>query len=98
MTDPVAPDASALPFEMTVELGKVREFARATGADDPDLRGTDTPISPVTFLMTAAFWQSRDNWPAGVPRHSRVLHGEQRFKFYDSPPRAGTRLRGKTRI
>lgn len=87
-------------FEMVVERGKIREFARATGATDPVYFGEDPPIPP-TFLASAAHWQ-----PDDVPRaHEalgmdlrRVLHGAQEFRFHGPPPRAGARLTVEMRI
>jgi hypothetical protein len=87
------------PFEMRVELGKVREFARATGSSHPDHLDGEHPVSPATFLMSAAFWQRRSSsaWPADRDM-SRVLHGGQEFVFPDGPPEAGTVLTGQARI
>src|SRR5919201_187255 len=57
---------------MRVELGKIREFARADGA-----------VAPPTFLMTIAFWigdlgQTRS---AVKLDYRRLLHGEQEFEY-----------------
>jgi hypothetical protein len=88
------------PFRMVVEEGKIREFARATKSSHPDhVRDVD-PVSPVTFLMSAAFWQGPESsaW-AGIERnYARILHGEQEFVFHGPPPRAGTELVGVQRI
>jgi N-terminal half of MaoC dehydratase len=87
---------------MVVELGKVREFARATKACHPAYAGGpgDTPVSPVTYLASAALWTTPASSPwAGVERNwERILHGEQEFVFSGEPPRAGTVLTGVTRI
>jgi hypothetical protein len=88
-------------FDFVVELGKIREFARATGSTNPAYFEDPDPPVPPTFLMAAAFWQ-----PPGVPRPyaalgmdlRRVLHGEQEFRFHGPPPRAGTRLTVEIRI
>jgi N-terminal half of MaoC dehydratase len=88
-------------FEMVVELGKVREFARATGATHPAYFEDEHPPIPPTFLMAAALWQ-----PDDVPRPyvalgmdlRRVLHGEQEFRFHGPLPRAGDRLTVEIRI
>ncbi|WP_239396866.1 MaoC family dehydratase N-terminal domain-containing protein [Frankia sp. CiP3] len=88
------------PFTMEVELGKIREFARATKSSNPGYLTADVPVSPATFLATAAFWTGPENAPPmeeiGDP--ARILHGEQEFVFHGEPPRAGTRLVGQTRI
>jgi hypothetical protein len=45
----------ALPFEMTVELGKVREFADAVRADGPGLDFTDP--DPISFTVADPLYQ-----------------------------------------
>jgi len=88
-------------FELVVERGKIREFARATGSTNPAYFDDDRPLIPPTFLMSAALWQ-----PPDVPRPyealrmdlRRVLHGEQEFRFHGPPPRAGARLAVEVRI
>jgi len=84
---------------MRVELGKVREFARATGSSHPEHIEGEHPVSPVTFLQTAAFWRTPANeaLPAGRDMR-RVLHASVEFVFPKGPPRAGTRLTGQQRI
>ncbi|MCU4182980.1 MaoC family dehydratase N-terminal domain-containing protein [Acidiferrimicrobium sp. IK] len=93
---------TAAPFTMVVELGKVREFAAATKSTNPDYAGDpgDHPVSPGTFLMSAAFWQKPENSPFfGVELNwHRILHGEQEFVFHGTPPRAGDVLTGVARI
>ncbi len=58
------------PFTMAVEVGKIREFARATKSDNPEYQGGpgDRPVTPGTFLVTSSFWQTPEANPlAGVP-------------------------------
>ncbi|MGF7237789.1 MAG: FAS1-like dehydratase domain-containing protein [Frankia sp.] len=91
---------AAEPFTMDVEAGKVREFAKAVKSGNPANLGRDQPISPPTFLASCAFWQGPENGPAldaGLDL-ARVLHGGQEFVFHGPPPRAGTRLTGRSRI
>jgi hypothetical protein len=90
------------PFTMLVELGKIREFARATKSRNSAYDGApgDRPVSPTTFLMSAAFWTGprSDPW-VGLDRNfERLLHGEQEFVFHGEPPRAGDQLTGRSRI
>jgi hypothetical protein len=87
------PPAGA-PFDMVVEVGKIREFARATRSTNPEYLTGDDPVSPVTFLVTSTFWQDPDSPPVvtGFSNYERVLHGAQEFVFFGEPPRAGTRL------
>jgi N-terminal half of MaoC dehydratase len=72
----------AEPFEMLVELGKTREFARATGSQHPRHSEAENAVTPPTFLMTAASWQGPESnaWPKDRDR-SRVLHASQEFIF-----------------
>jgi hypothetical protein len=89
------------PFQMVVERGKIREFARATKSSNPDYLEGDHPLSPVTFLVTSAFWQDPSSSPwagAGPQNFERLLHGEQEFVFFGEPPRAGDTLTGVSRI
>ena len=90
------------PFTMVCEAGKIREFARATKSQNPAYDGgpQGEPISPATFLMSAQFWQTGENSPlSGVELNwERILHGEQEFRFFGAPPRAGDVLTGQARI
>ena len=86
-------------FEMAVERGKIREFARATGSSSPEyLEGPD-PVVPPTFLTSVVFWQpaeAADLYRAIDIDLARLLHGEQEFIFTGAPPRAGTTLHART--
>jgi hypothetical protein len=87
-------------FEMVVERGKIREFARATMSDNSDYLDNPLAPSPPTFLTSVAFWSP--------PRQSvfskikldlrRVLHGGQEYVFHGTPPRAGTKLTAQTHV
>jgi hypothetical protein len=89
-------------YTMEVELGKIREFARATKSTSPDYLVAEHPVSPATFLMTSSFWSNDSGVPwdevGGEIDLARVLHGAQEFVFHGEPPRAGTRLVGRARI
>jgi hypothetical protein len=91
---------TASAFEMDLERGKIREFARATlSSNDDHLLGRE-PVIPPTFLIAARIWQGPCSsvW-TGVKRDlSRVLHGEQEFVFHGEPPRAGLRMHATERI
>jgi hypothetical protein len=85
-------------FDVMVERGKIREFARATGSSAPDYLDAPDAVSPATFLTTSAFWQPEDD---DLYRQldidlRRLLHGEQEFVFLREPPRAGTVLHAQT--
>lgn len=90
---------SGQPFEMSVEAGKIREFARATRSRNAAYI-SEQATSPPTFLMAMAFWSGPENaaWGDARPNLARVLHGEQEFIFHGPPPRAGTRLRAVARV
>ena len=92
MTVP-AEGRSGTPYEMVVELGKVREFARATKSTNPDYLSADNPVAPVTFLVTSTFWQVPDSDVGlGITSYERVLHGAQEYVFFGEPPRVGAVL------
>ena len=82
--------------KMHVELGKIREFARAVKDDKPAYR--EGTLVPPTFLMTLAHWigdlgQTRS---AVKLDFLRLLHGEQEFE-YVRPIRAGDVLTFRSR-
>jgi hypothetical protein len=86
-------------FEMAVERGKIREFARAVRSHHPAYFGDD-PVSPPTFLASSAFWHDDTSspWPGDAFDLSRLLHGGQEYVFHGAPPRAGAILHGQQRI
>lgn len=88
------------PFTMVVEVGKVREFARAANSTNPEYLDQWTPFSPPTFLAAASFWMAPENSPTlrANLNLERVLNGGQEFVFHGPPPRAGTRLTGTGRV
>ncbi len=91
-----------MPFELCVERGKIREFARATLSTHPGYRQDEQPVSPPTFLTTMFFWE--DQSPGSNPWHlvrldpKRGMHAEQEYVFFGPPPRAGTILDCRSRI
>ena len=87
-------------FEMLVERGKIREFARATWSTNPSYLEDPSPVSEPTFLTTMILWEdpSCDPWHEVAMDQERGLHAEQEFVFYGPPPRAGTRLHARSTI
>jgi hypothetical protein len=88
------------PFDMVVERGKIREFARATKSENPEYLEDATPVSEPTFLVSSVFWA-----PPGATRWGslrldmrRVLDGGREFVFHGPPPRAGTKLTAQSRV
>ncbi|MGV0871323.1 FAS1-like dehydratase domain-containing protein [Mycolicibacterium sp. XJ879] len=84
---------------MRVELGKVREFARATRSRQPEHYNESAGVSPVTFLVSSALWEEPDSSPVrGKIDLARVLHGSQEFVFHGQPPAVGAVLSAQMRL
>lgn len=86
-------------YEMDVERGKVREFAKAMNAPLPDFVEGRHPIIPATFLITTQYvWGYTLERPRGTVFEqidhdfSVPLHAEESFIFHGEPPRAGDRF------
>jgi len=88
------------PFEIEIERGKIREFARATFSSSSSYLDDPAPVVPPTFLTTMILWSTpaSDPWEAVKMDQSRGLHAEQEYVFHGPPPRAGTRLTAQSRI
>jgi acyl dehydratase len=83
---------------MRIELGKIREFAKAVKDPNPTYKDAEHATAPPTFLMTLAHWigdlgQTRS---AVKLDYRRLLHGEQEFE-YVKPVRAGDVLTFRSR-
>jgi N-terminal half of MaoC dehydratase len=102
MIDPKAVGAEGKPFELDVERGKVREFARAVRATHPAYFAGEWPVTPPTFLTTTFFWEQEvdgaNPWHLVKMDPQRGMHAEQEYVFHGPPPRAGTRLYCRSRI
>src|SRR5258708_2100189 len=89
-------------FELDVERGKIREFARAVKSDNPDHLTGEEPVIPPTFLTVAFHWErdiaGANPWSLLQVDQRRGLHAEQEYRFFGPPPRAGTRLTCQSRI
>jgi N-terminal half of MaoC dehydratase len=102
MADEQATGAQGVPYEMGVERGKIREFARATLSSHPSYLVEENPVCPPTFLTTTFFWE--EHAPGSNPWHlvkldpKRGMHAEQEYVFHGPPPRAGTKLTCRSRI
>lgn len=81
-------------WEFVVELGKVREFARAV----KDVCGEGTDIAPPTFPVVASS-EFVERLVVSVLKldRARTVHGEQEFEYFE-PLRAGDRLRCRARL
>ncbi|MDT5018460.1 MAG: hypothetical protein QOD39_4620 [Mycobacterium sp.] len=84
-------------WEVTVERGKIAEFADAMCSDNPAYRGPDAMIPP-TFLTTAARWAPPGARVSVGFDRKRLLHGEQEYVFHGPPPRDGDDLIATERI
>ncbi len=88
-------------FDLHIEVGKVREFARAVKTEHPNYAGDD-PVVPPTFLTTAFHWEldvpGANPWALLGVDQKRGLHAEQQYVFHGPPPRAGARLRARSKI
>jgi hypothetical protein len=83
-----------MPYEVPIERGKIREFARAAGSSNPAYQAPDAVIPP-TFLTTAGNFWAKPEDRAGIDlgfELARVLHGEEEYEFFGPPPRAGQTL------
>jgi hypothetical protein len=102
MVDKSALGATGVPFEMDIERGKIHELARATRATHPAHFTGDHPVIPPTFLTTTFFWEQlvegSNPWERVRMSPERGMHAEQEYVFHGPPPRAGTRLRCRSRI
>ena len=102
MADFSAIGSEGTEFDLFVEHGKVREFARATHATHPSHFRGETQYPPATFLTTTLFWQElvegANPWTKVKLDPKRGLHAEQEYVFYGPPPAAGTRLTCRSRI
>jgi N-terminal half of MaoC dehydratase len=100
MVDTSAVGATDEPFPMTVERGKIREFAKATMSENPDyLEDPSPPIEP-TFLTSVSFWSppGRSVFSKVKMDLRRLLHGGQEYIFHGPPPHAGEELTVQTRV
>lgn len=75
-------------WEVVIERGKIQEFTKATQTKSRSFRG-EHALTPPTFLMTASNWAPRGTRSELGFDWARVVHGEQEFTFFGSPPRAG---------
>jgi hypothetical protein len=102
MVDRAAAGIEGVPFELVVERGKLREFARAVQAEHPEYLKGETSVIPPTFLTTTFFWEEAvegaNPWHRVAMSQERGMHAEQEYVFHGPPPRAGTRLKCHSRI
>lgn len=90
---------TGVPYEVPIERGKVREFARATKATDPAYESGDPPVPP-TFLVTGAWWTQPGSSvleQAGLA-WSRLLSGGSEFRVTGPALRCGEVLTARQQV
>jgi hypothetical protein len=101
MVDWASKGAQGAEFELVVERGKVREFARAVRAGHAAYTGAE-PLAPPTFLTTMFHWEVEvdggNPWDLVDMSEERGMHAEQEYRFHGPPPTAGERLVARSRI
>ena len=93
------------PFEVFVERGKVREFAKGTYSRHPAYMDDPRPVIPPTFLAMAGYvWGYTLERPGDTDLRraglelAMTLHAEDEFVFHGPPPRAGGKLIAQTKV
>jgi acyl dehydratase len=83
---------------MKVELGKIREFAKAVKDPTPAYLDEGACVAPPTFLMTIAHWIGELGATRSAVKldYRRLLHGEQEFEYL-KPIRPGDTLSFRSR-
>src|ERR1700722_6288829 len=102
MVDRASIGAKGGTFELVIERGKGREFARAVESSHACSLGPEAPPIPPTFLTTMFFWEREvpgaNPWDKVKLDQKRGMHAEQEYVFHGPPPRAGAKLTGQWRI
>ena len=100
MVDKSAVGETGEAFDLAVERGKVREFARATKSENPAYLDAGDPVSEPTFLVSSVFWAppGANRWGKLKLDMRRVLDGGREFVFHGPPPKAGTNLTAQSRV
>lgn len=90
-------------YEVVIERGKIREFARAMQAPLDDFYTRKNPVVPPTFFISVPYtWGYTLERPRGTVFEgfdhdlSVPLHAEEEFIFHGCPPRAGDELTART--
>lgn len=92
-------------FDVWLEMGKVREFARAIYSRHPAYLETAAPVIPPTLLAGVGHaWGYTLEQPGDTPlrkanlENANTLDAEIGFRFPAALPRAGEKLSARTRI
>jgi hypothetical protein len=95
MSTPVGTEGAE--FEVVVERGKIREFAAAMQCGLPEYQAPDAVVPP-TFLASSVQWAPEGARIGHGFDRRRLLHGEQEYRFFGPPPRAGQVLQARDRV
>jgi hydroxyacyl-ACP dehydratase HTD2-like protein with hotdog domain len=92
-------------YDVAIERGKIREFARAMQAPLDDFCTGKTPVVPPTFFISVPYtWGYTLERPRGTVFEgfdhdlSVPLHAEEEFIYHGCPPRAGDQLTARTSL
>jgi len=105
MVDKTDIGTSGPEYKFPIELGKVREYARATGYTDHAYFEEENPVIPICFLGIAGriwgytFDDPKDTALADVDiDRSLLLHAEEEYEILGVLPRAGDVMAVRTYI
>ena len=92
-------------YEVDIERGKIREFARAMGAPLEEFCTGRHPVVPPTFMVSLPYtWGYTLERPRGTAfkniKHDLTvsLHAAEALTFHKAPPRAGEQLIAQARL
>jgi len=87
-------------FEVPIERGKIREFAKAAKSEQSAYDRPGAVIEPTFLTVARNFWAPRESGVFSELNFdlARMLHGEEEFEFYGPLPTAGQVLHGQTRL
>lgn len=85
-------------YEFIVERGKIAEFANAIHSDNAAFSGDDAVVPPTFLTVAGNYWGYTLETPKdtvfrdlGIDT-SLLLHAEEEYEFFSSPPRVGDRF------
>lgn len=93
-------------YQVPIERGAIRQFARSLHSSHPDWLDDPQPVVPPTFLLSAGYhWgYILERPPAGsalavIDQSQGVgTDGEHEFVYFGAPPRAGVELTASTHV
>ncbi len=91
-------------YEFIVEQGKIMEFADAIHSTNPAYKGAAAVVPPTFLTVAGNYWgYTLENPKDTVFRDlgidtSLLLHAEEEYEFFSSPPRAGDRFSVRLRL